>query len=176
MNKINKLPYTILFVEDEDIIRENYSLFLEQNFTKVITACDGLEAYESYVKHNPDILILDINIPKINGLDVLKKIRKDDFNTKVIILTAHTDVLYLLEASELKLSKYLVKPITRKKLQESLDSVIDEMSKYKVINIHKITINKEFYWDKKNSELVKNNKIVDLTVQEKRLLELFLKI
>lgn len=173
MNSLEKLPLSVLFVEDEDVIRDNYCLYLKKYFQKVLTASNGIDAYEYYLKHKPDILILDINIPKLNGLDVLKKIRENDFTTKVIILTAHTDVSYLLEATELKLSKYLVKPISRKELEEALDFVIEEMSKYKITNTKKIVINKEFYWDIETIELIKNNKTIDLTTQEKRILKLF---
>lgn len=120
-------PYKVLFVEDEKATRENYTMYLKMLFTEVYEAADGEKAYEIYKDKKPDIMIIDINIPKLNGLDLLRKIRETDYNTEAIMLTAHTDKSFLLDANSLKITKYLVKPINRKDLNETLNLTISKL-------------------------------------------------
>ena len=101
-------PYKILLVEDEKAIKENYVTYLKMFFEEVYEAEDGEKAYELYKTKKPDIMIIDINIPKLNGLDLLEKIRQNDHSTKAILLTAHSDKSFLFKAIPLKLVKYLV--------------------------------------------------------------------
>ncbi|MFA6740473.1 MAG: response regulator transcription factor [Arcobacteraceae bacterium] len=168
----NSYPYKILFVEDEQAIRENYVTYLKMFFSEVFEAEDGEKAYELYKLKKPDIMIIDINIPKLNGLDLLEKIRENDYSTKAIILTAHTDKTFLLKAIGLKLTKYLVKPVTRKDLKEALKLTIDELLKFNVITVQKIDLPDDYSWDFQLKELKYHNVIVELTNKEKFFLEL----
>lgn len=168
----NSYPYKILFVEDEQAIRENYVTYLKMFFSEVFEAEDGEKAYELYKLKKPDIMIIDINIPKLNGLDLLEKIRENDYSTKAIILTAHTDKTFLLKAIGLKLTKYLVKPVTRKDLKEALKLTIDELLKFNVITVQKIDLPDDYSWDFQLKELKYHNVIVELTNKEKIFLEL----
>jgi DNA-binding response OmpR family regulator len=165
-------PYKILYVEDEKEIRENYATYFKMFFSEVFEAEDGEIAYEIYKLKKPDIVIVDINIPKINGLELLKEIRKNDFNTKTIVLTAHTDKTFLLEASSLKLTKYLVKPISRKDLKDALETTVNEILRFKIIAIQKVDLPENYSWDFHLKELKHHNNIVELTRKEKILLEL----
>ncbi|MDD2887223.1 MAG: response regulator transcription factor [Aliarcobacter sp.] len=165
-------PYKILFVEDEKAIRENYSTYLKTFFAEVFEAEDGVKAYELYKLKKPDIMIVDINIPKLNGLKLLEKIRENDYTTKAIMLTAHTDKSFLLKATTLKLTKYLVKPISRKDLNEALESTINEILKYSVISIQKIELSENYSWNVELKELKHHNHIIELTNKERTLLEL----
>lgn len=168
----NKYPYSILFVEDEIAIRQNYVKYFQLSFENVYEAKDGEEGYEVYKKKKPDIMIVDINIPKLNGIDLVKMIRKTDHATKVIILTAHTDTNFLLEAATLKLTKYLVKPINRKTLQNSIDLVLEELSNFKVVSIKKIDLSNNYSWDNDSKELNLFNDTVILTKKEQLFLTL----
>ena len=133
-------PYKILFVEDEKAIRENYITYLKTFFAEVFEAEDGVKAYELYKLKKPDIMIVDINIPKLNGLELLERIRENDYTTKAIMLTAHTDKSFLLKATTLKLTKYLVKPVNRKDLKDALELVIDELLNFDIQSIQKIEL------------------------------------
>lgn len=168
----NGYPYTILFVEDEKALRENYVTYLKMFFREVYEAQDGEEGYELYRAKNPDIMIVDIHLPKLNGLDLLSKIRQRDHTTKAIILTAHTDKAFLIQAAELKLTKYLTKPISRKELRDALDAAIEELACFSVASIHKIDLSENFSWDCELKELKYYTTPVELTPKEKRLLEL----
>ena len=122
-------PYKILFIEDEQATRDNYIKYLKMFFREVYEADDGEKAYQIYKEKKPDIMIMDINIPKLNGLEILKKIRENDYTTKVVIITAHTDKKLLVEATALQLTKYLIKPVNRMALKEALELCIKELSK-----------------------------------------------
>ncbi len=117
-------------------------------------------------------MIIDINIPKLNGIELLKKIREDDYTTKAIILSAHTEVNYLLDATGLGLTKYLVKPVTRKELKEALSLVIEELSKYNISSKRILILKNGYKWDYEKEELnAKEN--IPLTDKERRILSLF---
>ncbi|MBU3014048.1 response regulator [Poseidonibacter lekithochrous] len=167
-------PYKLLLVEDEKAIRENYVTYLKMLFSEVFEAEDGEKAYEIYKSKKPDILIIDINIPKLNGLELLEKIRENDHTTKAIILTAYTDKSFLLKATSLKLTKYLVKPVNRKELNETLELTVNELLKYNITTLKRIELVDNYSWDLEIKELMKHNTIVNLTNKEKVLLELLL--
>ncbi len=165
--------YTILFVEDEIEIRKNYVTYLTMFFKEVYEASDGEEAYKIYEEKKPDILVLDINIPKLSGLELLKKIRQDDTRTKAIMLTAHSDTKLLLEAVELKLTKYLIKPISRKELKDSLTLVILELDEYLDKPNEVLELKDEYFWDYDLKELSTKYEVISLTKKEKKVLSIF---
>ncbi len=79
------------------------------------TAIDGQEGLELYKKFEPEIVITDIEMPKLNGLEMAKKIRKHSLSTQIIIITAYKKPEYLLDAVNLQLVQYLIKPISLEK-------------------------------------------------------------
>jgi len=170
----DKYGYSILFVEDEVSARKNYVIYLKMIFEYVYEAVDGIEAYNIYKEKKPDILIVDINIPKLNGLELLQKVRQHDLITKAIVLTAHKDKDFLLQATRLKLTDYLVKPISRTTLQQSLDKVMDELRNFRTIAIKKQIFNDGYMWNYDSEELTCNGKIIHLTNKEKILFILFM--
>ncbi len=172
----DKSQYSILFVEDEKEIRDNYTKYLKRHFSEVYEAEDGLEGYEIYKDKKPELMIVDINLPKMNGIELLQKIRQTDHSVKVIMLTANSDQTNLLSATELKLVKYLVKPITRDDLKNALDMAIEEYSKFEVISKKVLHLSDNYTWNFDLEELYYNNDMVSLTQKEQKLLNLlFLK-
>ncbi|MEA2112313.1 MAG: response regulator [Campylobacterota bacterium] len=123
MNDILK-NLTLLYVEDEEDIRRNAVEYLRRICKKVYEAKDGKEALNIWREYHPDIIITDINMPRLNGIDMAQYIRSSDLKTQIIIATAHTETDYLMRAVELQLVKYLVKPITKDKLLEALSQSI----------------------------------------------------
>ncbi|MFT5835249.1 MAG: two-component system response regulator VanR [Sulfurimonas sp.] len=164
--------YSILYIEDDKDIRANYVNYLNRHFDKVFEAADGEEGYYKYIKNRPDIMIVDINLPKLNGLDLVRKIRESDHSIKVIMLTAHSETKYLLEATELKLTKYLVKPVSRSELKDALSLVIDELSNFETKSKKRIVLKDGFSWDIQRVELLKNNSSSVLTNKERSILAL----
>jgi DNA-binding response OmpR family regulator len=163
---------TLLYVEDEDFIRQNAVEYLSRVCDNVLEAKDGQEALKVYRDHKPDIIISDIKMPKMNGLEMTEQIRKRDKETPIIIATAHTETAYLLKAVELQLIKYIVKPITSMKLTEALNMACHFLeSKEESL----IKMNERTLYDRFNKTLLINNTPVKLTKNEGLLLELLTK-
>ena len=154
---------TILYVEDEPLIRQNAVEYLNRYCNKVYEAKDGLEGLEVYNTHKPDIIISDIKMPKLSGLAFASKIRDTDKNTPIILATAHTETEYLLKAVELQLIKYIVKPITSKKLHSALCLACDTLDNSYT---HFITLSQNTYYDTLNQTLVIENILIKLTHNE----------
>ena len=166
------LDLTLLYVEDDEIIRKQAIMYLEKLCKKVWGARNGLEALEVYEDYKPDIIISDIKMPKLNGLEMATKIRKTDKKTPIILATAFTDTDYLLKAVELQLIKYLVKPISSTKLLDALSLAYGHLHQDQVSIIH---INQDTIYDTLNKTLIINNEIIKLTKNELLLLELLAK-
>lgn len=162
--------YDILFIEDEEAIRANYVKYLQRHFRNVYEAEDGEEAYTVYKEKKPHILIVDINLPKLSGIELLKKIREDDHSTKALMLTSHTDTSYLLDAAGLQLTKYLVKPVSREELKNALTLVVDELSKFSVMPKKRLMLKDGFSWDYGTKELSCSGNKVSLTNKERKIL------
>jgi DNA-binding response OmpR family regulator len=162
----------ILFVEDDDIARENAVEYLDEKFQEVIEAKDGLEAWQLYMQHQPQIIITDIMMPKINGLELVERIRKNDKKTHIIITSAFSTKEYLLRAIELQLVKFLIKPITQEQLDEALQMCC-AMSSASLCNI--IDLGHECYFDEYNKTVVCKKEVFQLRTKESLLLELLLK-
>jgi len=105
--------HSILYAEDEGIVRMNIVKQLQHYFHTVHIAKDGTEALSLYTDQKPDILLLDINMPKKSGLEMAAEVRKENENIPILILTAYTQIPMLMEAVELNLTKYLVKPVLK---------------------------------------------------------------
>lgn len=170
---MDKLKYTVLFIEDEQEIRNNYIRYLKRHYEDVYEAIDGEEGYAIYKAKSPDIMIVDINLPKLSGLDLVQKIRKIDQKVKVIMLTAYSDTKYLLQATELKLVKYLVKPITRDELKLALDIAINEFSEFNVVSKKVIRLKDSFSWDCELNKMYSNDVEVNFTNKEQKIMKLF---
>ena len=117
--------FTVLYVEDNEMVRKNAVEFLSRVTKKVLQAKDGKEAIGMWKEFKPDIIITDINMPKLNGIDMASYIRANDKDVQIIIATAHSDTEYLIKAVELQLVKYIIKPITKEKLLGALEKSID---------------------------------------------------
>jgi len=163
--------YSILYVEDEPEIQANIEEYLKSYFQKVYLASEGEEALRSYKTYHPDVLLLDINIPLLDGLSLAKKVRKTDKSTKIIMLTGITDTPKLLEATELKLTKYLLKPISPKAFKESMRLLALELIQNPTEFIH---IGEDCIWEKCKKTLTLKGERVVLLEKELTLLELLI--
>lgn len=131
----NLSAFTLLYVEDEEGIRKNINEILKHLFKKIYVAKNASEAFKLYQDNKPDLIITDIRMGKESGIDLIKKIRKTDSKTRVVITSAHTDLEYMLDAAELHLVKYVVKPITEQKLTEALEAFVKSYNNARVYNL-----------------------------------------
>lgn len=115
----------ILYLEDEDDVRDGYAKALGRISSNLYLAKDGKEGLDSYKRHLPDIVISDIKMPNMNGIEMVKAIKELNPNTNIIFTTAHSESAYLLEAIELQVEGYLLKPVEKK----SLINLVNKLSK-----------------------------------------------
>ena len=167
------MKYRILIVEDEPISLEMLSKTLKEDFN-VLTADNGKKGFELYKKFNPHIIISDLNMPIMNGIELIQKIRELDQNSKIIITTFKNDVQTLLQATELKLFKYLIKPIDFIALKNIIKESIEELNRFNTVALNLINISTTLIWKTSEFELFSNNQIVKLTPKEKKVLNLLL--
>jgi len=169
----NQEGYSILYVEDNERVLQNYAEFLDRFFENVYTAKTADEAWDIYEEHKPEVLLIDIDLPgEESGLDFLTKVRKYDHNTRAIMLTGMSDVDTLLNATELKLSKYLVKPILRDELKEAVNIAKEELMNFTVKPNRIIHVKDDCFWDYDREELIWKSKQIALTRKERDLLKM----
>ena len=99
----------ILVVDDEQGILESFDAMLGDDYP-LVTIDSGFEAIEYVKTHRPKLMFLDIKMPGINGIEVLKRLRRENIDTEVVIVTATTQTHYESEAEELGITAYLRKP------------------------------------------------------------------
>ncbi len=116
----NKLPLTVLYVEDEPKLNERICIVLRMHFTSVITAENGREGLEICLREQPDIVVSDIKMPIMDGLEMTARIRQNTSDVPIILTTAFTETEYLLRAIELGVCAYVRKPLDCRQLIETI--------------------------------------------------------
>ena len=161
----------LLYIEDDRDIQEIYLNFLKDFVDTIYCANDGEEGYNIYLEKKPDIILLDINMPKIDGLTLAKKIRQIDKDVKIIITTSYAEQDKLLQAIELYLIRYIIKPIEPKILKDAIEKAKLEIEEQKGSR-QIFLLDKDTIWDAKAKILTRDGKEIKLTKNERRLLEL----
>jgi DNA-binding response OmpR family regulator len=162
---------TILYAEDEIGIRQNIADSLNYYVKEVLEASNGEEAFKIFEEKKPDIILSDIHMPILNGIEFVKKVRKTNRDIPIVMITAHTDKKYLLEAVELHMEKYLVKPIELEPLLEVLEKCIN------VLEVNKITVLKvdeNYRYDYDRKELFYKDEVIVLNKKEMCFLEMLI--
>ena len=113
---------TVLIVEDEKEARDTLVSMVELDFKYVYQAKDGCEGLDLFLKYKPDIILTDISMPCMNGIDMLREIRKNSTDTLAIFISAYSDVQTLLQAIDLKIDAYIVKPFLYRDILEKIDT------------------------------------------------------
>ena len=126
---MSKNNFSVLFVENDLILKERYMRFLRLYFKNVYEASNGKDALEKYYIYKPDVAIVAMDIPKIDGITVAKEIREVDEKIILIMLTAYSNTSQLLDAMELKLFKYLIKPMKTFEFESLLEGVTLKLKK-----------------------------------------------
>lgn len=162
---------SILLAEDEDSIRESFKRILLLYVDKVYEASDGEAALKLYKKHMPDIIITDIKMPKLNGLELIKKIREKDDKTPIIVTSAYADQDFLLESIKLSLVEYVIKPmkesVLNRVLAESAKIISDKQNTL-------IKIDSSHSYDYNNKVFTCKDKNIELTQKEVEFFEILL--
>jgi YesN/AraC family two-component response regulator len=109
----------LLYVEDEGIIRMDVAQYLQKK-VNVLEAADGQEGFELFCMHRPDIVVTDIRMPVMDGLEMARKIKEIDDEVPIIITTAYSDERFLMESINIGIDKYVKKPIDFKDLTNAI--------------------------------------------------------
>lgn len=122
MKKIN-----VMIADDHSLIREGLKQLLEFDGTiKVVgEASNGIECLDKLNTYNPDVLLLDINMPEMNGIEVLEKMKDADSKIKVLILTVHNEMDYLMKAVDIGVDGYILKDSESSELKKAINAVKD---------------------------------------------------
>lgn len=115
---------TILVVDDKENIVELASLYLSNEGYRVVTAADGLAAIEQISKHEPDLILLDIMLPKMDGWEVCRKLRQEGNLVPIIMVTARTDDVDKVVGLELGADDYVAKPFNPRELVARVKAVL----------------------------------------------------
>jgi len=161
----------VLYAEDEEGIRRNVVEILELFFEKVVAVNDGIQVMEEIASSSYDILIFDICMPNMDGLEAIAKIREIDKKIPIIILSAHTEHDYLWRAVELKITKFLTKPYDKNSLIDALKTVSLELVDNKI----DIQLTENCLYNFCTKRILCDNQEIKLSKNESRLLEYFIK-
>jgi len=166
---------TILIADDEEEIREDLALFLEYSGYQIIQADNGKKAYEYYLEHSIDLIITDIEMPKLNGLALVEKIREKDETISILIISGYSDKDKLLRAVKLNLVDYMIKPFTRERMMQTITGIFsshkheDEVFTIKGHNF-KFISNQLFYKNQEYSLTVKQAKVLKLLLKNSNII------
>ncbi|MFA6138863.1 MAG: response regulator transcription factor [Sulfurimonas sp.] len=161
---------SILFAEDDIISRTETVEILRMLFNKVYSAGDGVEAYEIYENQSPDIILTDIKMPKRDGLSFIKKIRTHDYKTPIVLMTSFAEQELLIDAANLSVDGYLVKPVTLEKLTFSLCRALKRTYK----NIELLQLSGNYFYNFDTKELYNKGAVVALGPKEHKILTLLI--
>jgi YesN/AraC family two-component response regulator len=109
---------TLLYVEDNQDAREMTTMILEDFFDNLIVAVDGEDAYKKFTQNKIDIVITDISMPKLNGLELCKKIRETDKDLPLVVLSAHNQDNFSKDNIKYGVNEHLLKPIDLEELSK----------------------------------------------------------
>ena len=171
MRNISNL--TIVYIEDDINIRSYICEFLKRYCKNIYEASSAEEGLELYEKYKPEILLVDINLPKMSGIEFITKIRQNDKNTRIIISTAYTNKEFTIQAIELYLTRYLVKPITSQDLVDAIKKAVGELEEMSS-EFFNIDLGEGFYFDNQKKILMKDSFEIILRKKEMQILEFFI--
>jgi diguanylate cyclase (GGDEF)-like protein len=130
----------VLYLEDDPFSREKLLRILNRRFRNILIAANGEEGYKLYHQYHPDLIITDLKVTEMNGLEMIRKIREQDDNVQIIVTTAHDDNEIFIQCIESNVNHFILKPI-------DLDRLILAIQK----SVYHIELEKE--WTHQNIEL-----------------------
>lgn len=156
----------VLIVEDEQKLAKLLQKSIQDMFYKVIIAKDGLEGFKKYQTFKPDLIISDILMPNLDGLEMSKQIRLENSEIPIVILSAHSEKERLLMAIDLQINKYFIKPFDIEEFIEFLKLTSKNINRSKSIKLKD-----DFIFNNNTRNLYKNDVLVNLTKKERDFIE-----
>ncbi|EAI3756200.1 response regulator transcription factor [Campylobacter jejuni] len=161
----------ILVVEDEVKARESMINILSERFSKVIGAQNGDEGLKKFKKFKPDLVIIDIAMPIMDGLDMAREIKEISDDVPIVVLSAYSEKERLLRSIDIGIDKYLIKPVDIEELFKVLDYLIGEKIEANML----VKISEEYQFNKTKRTLIYSGGEIVLTKKELAFISLLLK-
>ncbi|ECL9335362.1 response regulator transcription factor [Campylobacter jejuni] len=161
----------ILVVEDEIKTRESLINVLSERFSKVIGAQNGDEGLKKFKKFKPDLVITDIAMPIMDGLDMAREIKEISDDVPIVVLSAYSEKERLLRSIDIGIDKYLIKPVDIEELFKVLDCLVGEKIEANML----VKISEEYQFNKTKRTLIHNGQEIVLTKKELAFISLLLK-
>ncbi len=163
----------IFLLEDDLTLNETIVEYLESLDYDVISSYDGNDALDKLYENNFDILLLDVNVPNVNGFDILKSLREQDIQTPAIFITSLNSMTDVESGYESGCDDYIRKPFSLKELSLRVETIIKREFFHK--NDSNVKIDENISYNTSNDTLVIDNKNIQLNNKDAKLLKLFLK-
>ncbi|EID1366266.1 butyrate response regulator transcription factor BumR [Campylobacter jejuni] len=161
----------ILVVEDEVKARESMINILSERFSKVIGAQNGDEGLKKFKKFKPDLVITDIAMPIMDGLDMAREIKEISDDVPIVVLSVYSEKERLLRSIDIGIDKYLIKPVDIEELFKVLDYLIGEKIEANML----VKISEEYQFNKTKRTLIYSGEEIVLTKKELAFISLLLK-
>ncbi len=116
----------ILIVDDQKGIRRLLTEVFSDHSYEIESCSNGIAALEIISRFKPDMIIMDVKMPGMSGIDVLKKIRDTDRHVRVVMMTAYSDQHYINEAEDLGVAKFIIKPFDLNQLKGQVEEILDD--------------------------------------------------
>jgi len=130
--------FRVLYVEDENDLRESVAIYLSKIFSYVDTAVDGQKGLHQYYEQDYDIVITDIHMPHMNGLEMLRGIKTFNEAQEVIIVSAYSDIQYFIDAIRMGVNGYIIKPVDYAQMNETLFKSVNKLVAFKENENYKV--------------------------------------
>ncbi|MCT7520729.1 response regulator transcription factor [Aliarcobacter cryaerophilus] len=162
----------ILYVDDDEVLCSSTKNILSPLFNNVFIAENGEEAIEIFDNQKIHIVMMDVQMHNLSGIDVAKYMRDKDKNIPIFLVSSYTDVNELIEAIKLDLVDYIKKPFTFEKLLSTLFECLDKM---KLKGNLKHILGENIFYDELSKKVFINNKDILLTKSEVKIIETLIK-
>ena len=163
----------ILYVEDNEDARVQTLKMLLNYFDSIDEAVNGAEGLDKFNVNSYDIIFTDLNMPIMDGIEMIECIRKLDLQIPIVVLSAYDDKEYFLETIKNGIDGYILKPYNFKQINEVISKIILKLD-IKDMKKNHINLDFGYVWDKESEHLIKNNDTVKLTKNESKLIKLFI--
>lgn len=163
-------PVRVLVVDDEPLIVEMLTMGLNYEGFEVSVARTGFEALEQARSHKPDLVVLDIMLPGLDGVEVCKRLRAQSSDLGILMLTARGEVDDRIEGLDSGADDYLVKPFAFRELMARVRAVLRRRG----INLQQMLRTGDVLMDRQTRKVTRGGRAIELTPREFEMLELFL--
>jgi len=158
----------VLIIEDDIPLNTAITEFFTLKAFEIVSVTDGLEALKEIEKQHFELYIIDINLPEISGLEILKHIRKTDVGTPIIIITASLEIENFTTAFDNGCSEYIKKPFHLKELDIRVSKLLSSCSP------HTVSVTTTLSYDLSTEEFIYKNQKISLRYKEKRFCSLLM--